>query len=143
MLAAFTHAQARVSVVWGVGSAESEKTISPVQAVIDDEIIGMARTFLKGFRVDEESLALEEIRKVGICGQFLSSEHTLAHFRGAFFEPRLLVRKQRSPQGEEESILKRAERRVEKILSSEREPILEKEVERELLKIEKKYSDLL
>lgn len=143
MLAALTHAQARVSVVWGVGSAESEKTISPVQAVIDDEIIGMARTFLKGFRVDEESLALEEIRKVGICGQFLSSEHTLAHFRGAFFEPRLLVRKQRSPQGEEESILKRAERRVEKILGSEREPILEKEVERELLKIEKKYSDLL
>ena len=41
-----THAQARVSAVWGVGSAESEKTISPVQAVIDNEIIGMVKRFL-------------------------------------------------------------------------------------------------
>jgi trimethylamine--corrinoid protein Co-methyltransferase len=57
MLAAFTHSQARVSVVWGVGSMESEKTISPVQAVIDNEIIGMVKRYLTGFHTDDESIA--------------------------------------------------------------------------------------
>ena len=139
MLAALTHAQARVSVVWGVGSTESEKTISPVQAVIDNEIIGMAKKYLAGFRVNDETLALDEIRRVGISGGFLGSEHTLAHFRGAFFEPSVLVRMQRSS-GEEENIVRRAEKTVQRILSSHREPILEEDVEKELLKIEERYS---
>ena len=141
MLGALTHAQARVSVIWGVGSMESEKTISPVQAVIDNEIIGMARKYLSGFRVDDSSLALEEIRRVGIAGEFLSSDHTLAHFRGAFFEPKILIRAQRSTASENESLIRRAEKTVERLLASDREPLLEEGVERELMKIEKKYSE--
>ncbi|RPJ09134.1 MAG: hypothetical protein EHM36_04625, partial [Deltaproteobacteria bacterium] len=70
---------------------------------------------------------------------FLGSEHTLAHFRGAFFEPSVLVRMQRSG-GAEETVVRRAEKTVERILSSHREPILEEDVERELLKIEERYS---
>ena len=139
-MAALTHAQARVSVVWGVGSTESEKTLSPVQAVIDNEIIGMVKKYLAGVPVNEETLALDEIRKVGICGEFLSSEHTLDHFRGAFFEPTVLLRMQRSRAGEEDNITRRAEKTVERILLSDREPILEEEVERELLRIEERYS---
>jgi trimethylamine--corrinoid protein Co-methyltransferase len=141
MLGALTHAQARVSVIWGVGSAESEKTLSPVQAVIDDEIIGMVRKYLSGFRVDDSCLALEEIRRVGITGEFLSSNHTLTHFRGAFFEPRILTRAQRSAAGENQSLVFRAEKVVERLLASDRAPILEEAVERELIKIEKKYSE--
>ncbi len=140
MLGALTHAQARVSVVWGVGSTESEKTISPVQAVIDNEIIGMVKKYLSGFRVDDQSLAFDEIRRIGISGEFLSSDHTLAHFRGAFFEPKILVRAQRSPDSEKEEMIRRAEKRVERFLSSDQEPILEEETERELMKIEKRYS---
>ncbi len=54
-----------------------------------------------------------------------SSEHTLAHFRGAIFTAQVLVRIQRSQTGERESMVRRAEKEVERILSSEREPILE------------------
>lgn len=143
MLAALTHSQARVSVVWGVGSVESEKTLSPVQAVIDDEIIAMVRRFLAGFRTDDDSIALDEIRKVGISGGFLSSEHTFAHFRGAIFEPKLLVRKQRTSVEKDENMIERAEQAVEKILSSQREPLLKEDVEKELLRIEKRYSELI
>ena len=141
MLGALTHAQARVSVVWGVGSTESEKTISPVQAVIDNEIIGMVKKYLSGFRVDDQSLALHEIRRIGITGEFLSSDHTLAHFRGAFFEPKILVRAQRSSACEKEEMVRRAEKMVERFLSSDKEPILEEQTQRELMKIEKKYSE--
>lgn len=143
MLACMTHAQARVSAIWGVGSVESEKTLSPVQAVIDNEIISMVKRYLAGFIVDDESIALDEIRKVGISGEFMSSEHTLAHFRGAIFEPRILVRTQRSQKGEGEDMVRKAEKAVEQVLASEREPILEPEVERELLRIEKRYSELV
>ncbi len=52
MLACMTHAQARVSAVWGVGSVESEKTLSPVQAVVDNEIIGMVKRYLAAFIVE-------------------------------------------------------------------------------------------
>jgi trimethylamine--corrinoid protein Co-methyltransferase len=143
MLACLTHAQARISAVWGVGSVESEKTLSPVQAVIDNEIVGMVKRYLAGFRVDDDSIALDEIRRIGISGQFLSSDHTLAHFRGAIFEPKILVRTQRTPKSEEEDMVRKAEKAVERILASEREPILEPEVERELLRIEKRYSELI
>jgi trimethylamine:corrinoid methyltransferase-like protein len=142
-LADLTHAPARVSVVWGVGSLESEKTLSPVQALLDNEIIAMVRRFLAGFGTDEDSIALQEVRRVGISGGFLNSEHTFAHFRGAIFEPKLLVRKQRTSAEEDENIVARAERAVEKILFSEREPILEEKVERELMRIEKRYSELI
>jgi len=141
-LAALTHAQARVSVIWGVGSTESEKTLSPVQAVIDAEIIAMVRKYLTGFPVNEDTLALHEIRRVGICGQFLSSDHTLSHFRGAFFEPRVLVRVQRSRASEHETLVRRAEETVERILQKDLEPILEEDVERELLRIEARYATL-
>lgn len=140
-LACLSHAQAKVSAVWGVGSVESEKTISPVQAVIDDEIIGMVRRYLAFFRVDDETIALDEIRRVGISGEFLSSEHTLSHFRGAIFEPKILFRAQRSQGSEGEDMARRAEKVVERILSSDWEPILEPETEKELMKIEKRYSE--
>ena len=143
MLACMTHAQAGVSAVWGVGSVESEKTLSPVQAVIDNEIIGMVKRYLAGFIVDDESIALDEIRKVGISGEFMSSEHTLAHFRGAIFEPRILVRTQRSQRGEGKEMVRKAEKVVEQVLASEQKPILDPEVERELLRIEKRYSELV
>jgi len=141
-LAAVTHAQARVGLIWGVGTVESEKVISPIQAVIDNEILGMTRKFLKGFKVDEESIVLDEIRRVGITGSFLDSPHTLAHFRGAIFEPHLSVRMQGSLAGSRDTLLARAEDRVEEILAAERMPILSQEQSKELVRIENSYKAL-
>ena len=56
----------------------------------------MVRKYLAGIRVNEETLALEEIRRVGITGEFMSSPHTYEHFRGSIFEPRLGIRLHRS-----------------------------------------------
>lgn len=139
MLAAVTHAQAGVSTIWGVGQVESEKTISPVQAVIDDEIIAVVRRYLRGFSTDEEHLAVEEIRRVGICNSFLDSEHTFEHFRQEILLPELLVRVQRLNPGERADLVSRAEARVEAILAAPREPLLDEQSERELQAIEKRY----
>jgi len=139
-IAALTHAQAGVNTIWGVGQVESEKTISPVQAVIDDEIIATVRRYLRGFSTDEQSLAVEEVRRVGICGSFLESDHTFSHFREVVHMPELMVRAQRMSAGPRADLVSRAEDRVDAILAAERQPILTPEVERELLAIEKRYA---
>jgi trimethylamine--corrinoid protein Co-methyltransferase len=90
-----THLESGVTCIWGVGQLESELTFSPAQAVIDDEIIGFVRRYARGMEVDEDSLALDVIRRAGIAGSFLESDHTLARFRTEFFEPRLLFRRRR------------------------------------------------
>lgn len=91
-----THLEARASVVWAVGQLESEVTVSPAQAVIDDEMISYVKRYLRGMDVNDESLALNVTRETGIAGSFLDHEHTLEHFRGELFEPRLLFRKRRA-----------------------------------------------
>lgn len=91
----FTHLKSSVSLIWGVGQLESELTISPAQAVIDNEIIEYTRRLLKGVDVTEETLAVDVTRGVGISGDFLSHEHTLKHFHNEFFEPSVLLRKKR------------------------------------------------
>ena len=122
---------------------ESEKTISPVQAVIDDEIIALVRRYLRGVQVDEETLAVEEVRRQGVTGTFLGTDHTFSHFRDVVFEPRLLVRMQRAAAGERDSLLARAEDAVDGLLACEREPMLSTEEEAELLRIEEHYAGLL
>jgi trimethylamine--corrinoid protein Co-methyltransferase len=139
-LAAVTHVQSRVSVIWGVGQLESEKTISPIQAAIDDEIAAAVRRFAGGIAVDDDSLALGAIRDAGIAGSFLDSGHTLAHFRGAFFEPRLLARVQRGSAAARAGLAENARAFVDAVLAAPREPMLNDEEARELERIERRYA---
>jgi trimethylamine--corrinoid protein Co-methyltransferase len=138
--AALAHAQARVSAVWGVGSLESEKTLSPVQAVIDDEIIAYVRHYLRGFPVDDVSLAVDEVRNVGVTGTFISTDHTLEHFRSTLFHPDLLVRSQRETAENVDTMQRRAEERVRAILAEEPQPKISENQALELERIEHAYA---
>lgn len=90
-----THMQQGVSLVWGVGQLESEMTFSPAQAVIDNEILAYSRRFLRGIETNDETLAVDTTRSVGIGGDYLATDHTLEHFRTELFEPDMLFRKRR------------------------------------------------
>jgi trimethylamine--corrinoid protein Co-methyltransferase len=68
-----------------VGHLENAVTFSPQQLVIDNEIIRSMRRALKPIEVTEESLALDAIARVGIGGNYLSDDHTVAHFRDELF----------------------------------------------------------
>ncbi len=90
-----THLQSGVSNIWAVGQLESELAFSPSQAVIDNEIISYVKRYLKGVEVNEDTLAIELSREVGISGSFLGQYHTLEHFQDEFFQPDILNRKVR------------------------------------------------
>jgi trimethylamine--corrinoid protein Co-methyltransferase len=87
-----SHLQSRVSNIWSVGQLESELTFSPAQAVIDDEIIAYVKRYLRGVTVDDETLAVDVIKQVGISGSFLEQPHTADHFQSELFMPGLLFR---------------------------------------------------
>jgi trimethylamine--corrinoid protein Co-methyltransferase len=64
-----------------VGHIENAVTFSPQQLVIDNEIIRGVRHILRPIQVNDETLALDVIRQVGIGGNFLEQDHTVEHFR--------------------------------------------------------------
>jgi len=114
------HLQSRVSNIWSVGQLESELTFSPAQAVIDDEIIAYVKRYLQGVSVNEEALALELIKQVGISGSFLEQPHTADHFRTELFMPKLLFRQPREEwesQGSKD-LANRAEERAQALMQN-------------------------
>ena len=71
----------------GSGTVGSLELITMV-----DEIIGMAKYLLRGIRVDEETLGLDVIDRIRSNGQFITSPHTLEHFREQLWTPSLMDR---------------------------------------------------
>lgn len=78
-------------IVHDLGYMESGLCYSLVQLVICDEVLGWIEHCLRGVDVSDEALAVELIDAVGPDGQFLDSEHTLAHFRDRWY-PTLIDR---------------------------------------------------
>ena len=64
-----------------VGYLESGLTNSPEYMVLTNEIISMTRRFVEGVQIDDEALAVNVINDVGPGGEFLSHDHTMAHWR--------------------------------------------------------------
>ena len=60
--------------------------------VMNDEIIGMARRMMRGMEVNDETLMLDLIDKVGPGGQFISQKETARNFRKEIWLPRLMDR---------------------------------------------------
>jgi trimethylamine--corrinoid protein Co-methyltransferase len=57
--------------------------------VLDCEVLGMFHKFLQGVDLSDEAFALESIRAVEPGGHHLGTEHTLRHFRNAFYRAEL------------------------------------------------------
>jgi trimethylamine--corrinoid protein Co-methyltransferase len=82
---------ARTNLNHDVGYLESGLTNSPEFMVLTNEIISMTRRFVQGVRVDDEALAVDVIDEVGPGGEFLSHDHTMAHWR-ELWDPQIFDR---------------------------------------------------
>ena len=79
-----------------IGMITNMNAASLEQAVIDDEIVGMAMRALRGIEVTEESLAVEAIDRVGPGGHYLMDGHTMQFMRSELFHPGLADRQNRA-----------------------------------------------
>jgi len=87
-------ALAGANLIYGAGMIESGVTFDCGQFVMDNEFARMIKQLVGGVRVDDESLAVDDIVGVGSFGDFLSLDATLRHMR-ELSQPEVLDRRVR------------------------------------------------
>ena len=68
----------------GAGQLEVATAVSPLQLIIDNEILAMARKLIAPFHFDDDQLAWEALTTVSPGQDFLTIDHTLRHCRDGF-----------------------------------------------------------
>jgi len=91
-LSVFAALACRCSLVHDVGYIEYGTTSSLEQLVMTNEIIDMARYFMDGIEVNDNTLALDVIDRCRDSSSFLMDDHTLQNFKTAQWYPSLLDR---------------------------------------------------
>ena len=126
----------RATLVHDVGYMESGKCCSLEMMAICDEVIGYIRRYATGIEVNEETLALDLIAELGPEGDYLSSEHTVKHYRETWY-PSLFNRNHYDGWLAEDgqTLGERTKKRVEEILGSHEPEPLDGRVSREIGKI--------
>jgi len=95
MFSIATSMLSRCNLIHDVGYIEYGNTSCLEMVTMGNELVKMCRSFVRGIPVNEDTLALDAIRRVGTgdAGNiFLSDEHTFKHFMTAQFLPKLLNR---------------------------------------------------
>jgi trimethylamine--corrinoid protein Co-methyltransferase len=140
VLTGFAHTIGGINVIWGMGQLQSQKALSPVQLVMDNEVALAMQRWHRGFEVNEETLAYNVINDVvENKGDFLCSDHTMAHFRNEISESPLLARTNRDKweaQGTK-SLSDKAESYVKEYLKSPAKQYLNDNQLADIMKIEK------
>lgn len=116
------------------GVFATQSTVSLEQLVIDDDIYGAMLRQVRGIAVDDEHLAIQEIQSAGPGGEFLTRDHTLAHYRSEVQYGRVHGRLSFASweaQGARD-ILERARERVSGLLAAEASPVLDAQQERDV-----------
>ena len=128
-LSLLTETLAGSHLIHDVGYLEGGLTNSLEMIVMADEVIHWVKKFMQGTPVDDETLALDWIDKVGFDDDFLGLDHTYAHYRRDWY-PALLDRQNYegwSNDGEP-TLRQRAQARVKQILEEHQPPLLSQDI---------------
>ncbi|MCM8759031.1 MAG: trimethylamine methyltransferase family protein [Candidatus Omnitrophica bacterium] len=127
------------------GLLSIDEVYSPIQLVIDREIVEILKRIAKNENVDEESIGFETIKEViEQGGSFLASEHTVRYFKKELFEPVLLTRDMFNvwkDKGMKKDIDIAREIVFEAINGEKIEPTISQECENEILDTVYKYTN--
>jgi len=126
--------------IGGAGGLACSLTASLVELVIDDELCKAMLTSIRGVEVNDETLALDVIHKVGPGGHYLAQKHTMNHFMKEQFIPELIDRSGYAEwkKNGEKTLVDRAREKVKKILKEHSVPPLDKDIQKELNNIIKR-----
>ncbi|MBW2122635.1 MAG: trimethylamine methyltransferase family protein, partial [Deltaproteobacteria bacterium] len=80
-------AQSGANLIHDVGYLESGLLGSLDMLVLADEAISMVKRILNGISVNQDTLALDVISRVGPGGHFLDDDHTISHFKEEIWMP--------------------------------------------------------
>lgn len=116
------------------GILSSYLAFSYEKFVMDDEICGMLRQYLRGIQVNSDTLAYDVIKNVGPGGHFLGEDHTLERCRTEFWQPALFDRSGLEAwwDGDRADITTRATNRWQTLLVQHVDPPLDQSIVRQL-----------
>jgi trimethylamine--corrinoid protein Co-methyltransferase len=121
-------AQSGANLNHDVGYIEHGNAASLENLVINNDLIGYARRIVQGIEVNDETLAVDLIDKVGPGGHFLGEEHTMKYFKKETYYPDLFKRQfyENWEQEGKKTLFDRANDKVKDILENyEPEPLPE------------------
>lgn len=126
---------AGVNLITCAGTLDSTMLESHALLMLDDEICGAALRLARGIEVNEESLALDLIKKVGYSGNYITAKETSQQYKKELFMPTLFAREPYETWEKEggKLAIDRARERAVDILSKhqprEMDPALEHELQ--------------
>jgi trimethylamine--corrinoid protein Co-methyltransferase len=116
-----------------VGHLENAVTFSPLQLVLDNEVARYVRRAVTGFTVSDAAVDVEQIRRVGIGGNYLCEPETAGGFREVLnLSPFFAVHPWGSaPRADDSRHWQRlAQERVNELLAEETPPVLTEDQEK-------------
>jgi len=102
--------------------------------MMDDEMCEAAVRIARGIEVNDEALAMEQIKQIGFDGNYLAEAHTAAHFRKELFIPKLYSREPYETWEKEgkKLALDNAREKAKKVLAEHQPNTLDAALEKEL-----------
>lgn len=139
MITGLAHAQSGVNFVWGAGNLESTLSMSPESLVMDDEIASYFLRFQRGIPINDDELALDVIKEVVHKGDFLTTDHTVMHYRKSLSKAKIAYRDRRASweAAGSLSLEEAAQERVRQILAAEPKQYLDDHQMAELERLER------
>jgi trimethylamine--corrinoid protein Co-methyltransferase len=129
-----------------MGSTETFNCYSPVQLIIDDEIASNVSRIAQGIEVNEETLSVNVISKIGPMGNFLKHKRTLKQFKKEHLAAKLSdrsTRQQWTASGSRDTNRRAKERAVSLLATHVPEPLdpdVRKRMDNLLSEYSKEYS---
>ncbi|TXT63089.1 MAG: hypothetical protein BAJALOKI1v1_790002 [Promethearchaeota archaeon] len=135
LMTLFCSAKAGINYITCAGTYESSLSEALELLVIDDELCSIVKRGLEGIKVDENTLAIEQINEVANTDKaYLMLRHTAKNTRKELFVPQLMDRERRGKwvRNGSKDIIGRAREKVDKILETQKGPGYSKEINKEL-----------
>ncbi|MDW7740226.1 MAG: trimethylamine methyltransferase family protein [Bacillota bacterium] len=118
-------------ILHSAGLLENYMTMSYEKFVIDDEMLGMVKSYAEGFPINEDTLAVDTLLRVGSGGNFIADEHTFNHMRDMRL-PFISARINYAGATDLTDTPQRAHEYVKSVLQDFQNPPLDEKVEAEL-----------
>jgi len=125
---------ARTDIAASFGGVDLAISAALDKLVLDAETYEHARAYLRRFEVNDDTLALDVIHKVGPGGHFLDTKHTLEHFKKEIWSRELSDTFILDPAAKG-SFIEKAQAKVREILETHRAPLIEESVDKEISRI--------
>lgn len=108
-------------------------TMSYEKFIADDEMLGMVKSFAERFPVNDETLAVDAMLRVGSGNNFIADEHTFNHMKDMRI-PQISSRQSFAGAADFSDTPQRAHEYCKTVLNEYRNPELDDKVEAELEK---------